>query len=72
MAKSPSLLDLPAMLPAGDIARTARAIGLSPELLPLAMSRVPQRIAVHFADVQVQIRPDRKAAVKPRGRRKAR
>jgi hypothetical protein len=43
MAKSPSLLDLLAMLPAGDIARTARAIGAS----------------------------RRKAAVKPRGRRKA-
>ena len=33
MAKSPSLLDLLAMLPAGDIARTARALGLSPDLL---------------------------------------
>jgi DNA-binding transcriptional LysR family regulator len=33
MAKSPSLLDLFAMLPAGDIARTARALGLSPDLL---------------------------------------
>jgi len=40
MAKSPSLLDLLAMLPAGDIARTARALGLSPDLLRKRLSAV--------------------------------
>ena len=46
MAKSPSLLDLLAMLPAGDIARTARAIGLSPELLRKRLNAIESTLGV--------------------------
>lgn len=46
MAKSPSLLDLLAMLPAGDIARTARSLGLSPELLRKRLAAIEATLGV--------------------------
>ena len=69
MAKSPSLLDLLAMVPAGDIARTACAIDAQ-----LFVTQLRQ------VDAAIQMRAARsgrgasrcKAAAKPRGRREAR
>ena len=46
MAKSPSLLDLLAMLPAGDIARTARSLGLSPDLLRKRLGAIESTLGV--------------------------
>jgi DNA-binding transcriptional LysR family regulator len=46
MAKSPSLLDLLAMLPAGDISRTARSLGLSPELLRKRLGAIESTLGV--------------------------
>lgn len=46
MAKSLSLLDLLAMLPAGDIARTARSLGLSPELLRKRLGAIESTLGV--------------------------
>jgi DNA-binding transcriptional LysR family regulator len=48
MAKSPSLLDLLAMLPAGDLARTARALGLSPDLLRKRLGAVESTLGADF------------------------
>jgi DNA-binding transcriptional LysR family regulator len=46
MAKSPSLLDLLALLPAGDIARTARSLGLSPDLLLKRLGAIESTLGV--------------------------
>jgi DNA-binding transcriptional LysR family regulator len=46
MAKSPSLLDLLSMLPAGDIARTARSLGLSPDLLRKRLDALESTLGV--------------------------
>ena len=46
MAKSSSLLDLLAMLPAGDISRTARSLGLSPELLRKRLGAIEATLGV--------------------------
>jgi DNA-binding transcriptional LysR family regulator len=92
MAKSPSLLDLLAMLPAGDIARTARSLGLSPDLLLKRLGAIESTLGVDLlgSATRALIPVDtgkvvlehvgrsargasrRKAAAKPRGRRKAR
>lgn len=58
MAKSPSLLDLLALLPAGDIARTARSLGLSPELLS-------RRLAAMEATLGVDLLGSATRALKP-------
>ena len=46
MAKTLSLLDLLAMLPARDIARTARSLGLSPDLLRKRLGAIESTLGV--------------------------
>lgn len=69
MAKSPSLLDLLALLPAGDIARTARAIGA--QLFVTQLRQVDAAIQMRAAR-SGRGAERRKAAAKPPDRRKAR
>jgi len=46
MGKTPSLLDLLALLPAGDIARTARTLGLTPESLRKRLESIESTLGV--------------------------